>query len=397
MNNYNEIHFPVRPDFQCSQPNAVKHFPHSVESGSRWSTYGSSSGWTSEIIKAAHGEYRERTHFYLDIAVAEKATLNSNLSLEEVSEFTKALAQTSINAPCNSIEEHSFDLTHAFRISDFSPCKIPTACISISPSNNESDNNFYPFRDTCGCSTHETMEKAIHGALKESLERQFLLKFWLTKTHSHRILHTVALFTLRNSPCHNLLKELLKCGELCILDLTDRNFPGSCILICYGNKTSSNTEVKYCAGMAYNKDILSALEKALVELWQTYRFMQSFAARKRSIKEVEDPYLRHFLECNSYSTYEAILCTENAYLQDLNTKEFTSRNLIKSLRELKLNGYLYLYSPPTAPTTHFCKYISPNLFLHMNNSPKLNLINRYSENFSHNIKPEQCSKMVPFP
>ncbi|RNF64774.1 microcin B17-processing protein McbD, partial [Pseudomonas putida] len=46
---------------------------------------------------------------------------------------------------------------------------------------------------------------------------------------------------------------------------------------------------------------------------------------------------------------------------------------------------------------YFCKYFSPNLFLHMNNASHLNIKNTYSEHFLNKIISRQLSRMVPFP
>ncbi|MCO7516906.1 YcaO-like family protein [Pseudomonas guariconensis] len=401
MNIYNEIHTPAATDFELHRPGAVSHLPHSVECGSRWGTYGSSSGWSSEVINCAIGEQFERKHFYLDVPVHDTSKLDNGLTPEECDEFSKAFSQTSTNGHKTPLHSHLFDRTNVFRITDFTPCRIPTVCISISPGRNPVDNKFYPMRDTCGCSAHVTIERAILGALKESLERQFLLRFWLTKTCTDKVSYLDACSTLKNLPSRPLLQQLHKNGELCILNLTDDKFPGSCILLCYGNKNDKHARVKYCAGMAYSDNLASALEKATIELWQTFRFMQSFSSTNNFKKEIEDPYLSYFMECNHYSTYNTIssnIDMSHPKSSSNDTVPLTCQNLISAIRKLKLNGYLYLSALPTKKSNiHFCKYTSPNLFLHMNNAFHLNTKNTYSDFFSKKIITTQLTRMVPFP
>lgn len=305
MNNYNEIHHPTFADFLLIRPNAVRHLPHSIECGSHWRTYGSSSGWSSDIRYSALGEHFERKHFYLDIPVHDTNMLGAGLTTEERKEFTEAFSQTSMSSMHASLQSHCFDRTTVYRVIDFTPCKVPTVCLSISECRSQIDNCFYPIRDTCGCSAHTTIDNAVLGALKETLERQFLLRFWLTKTCPGRIEFNEACNTLTGSASLALFQELKKSGDLCMLDLTDERFPGSCILLCYGNR-DDNAQVKFCAGMAYADTSRAALEKSIVELWQTFRFMQSIDSEHEIKNTLQDPYLKHFLCCNHYDTYEEI-------------------------------------------------------------------------------------------
>lgn len=400
MNFYNEIHHPTFTDFLLLRPSAVNHLPHSVECGSRWRTYGSSSGWSSDITDSALGEHFERKHFYLDIPVHDTCRLGDGLTTEECQAFTKAFSQTLISSEKSSLQSHCFDRTTVYRVTDFTSCKVPTACLSISECKNSTDNGFYPIRDTCGCSAHITINNAVLGAIRENLERQFLLRFWLTKTCTAEIEIDDACLTLTSSASLALFQELKKSGELCILNLTDQRFPGSCILLCYGSQ-DINAKVKYCAGMAYAATSRIALEKSIVELWQTFRFMQSVDSEHELKNPLQDPYLKHFLSCNSYETFKEI-SSEVKFTQHNHeltlSKKLTIQNLLKTLRSLQLNGYLYLSSTPYKRSNlYLCKYFSPNLFLHMNNARHFNLENTYSAPFHNEIISSQNSKMVPFP
>ncbi|HDS1815285.1 YcaO-like family protein [Pseudomonas sp. GD03651] len=399
MNFYNEIHYPTFADFLLIRPSAVTHFPHSVECGSRWRTYGSSSGWSSDITDSALGEHFERKHFYLDIPVHDRNRLGDGLTAKECQAFIKAFSQTLISNEKSSLQSHCFDRTTVYRVTDFTSCKVPTVCLSISECRNPTDNNFYPIRDTCGCSAHITIKNAVLGAIRETLERQFLLRFWLTKICTAKIEFDDACETLAASASLKLFQELKKSGELCILDLTDERFPGSCILLCYGSQDAT-TQVKYCAGMAYAPTTRHALEKSIVELWQTFRFMQSVDCENELKNPLQDPYLKHFLSCNNYNTFREI-SSELAFTQrnhESPPNELTIQNLLKTLRALQLNGYLYLTSTPYKQSNlYLCKYFSPNLFLHMNNANHLNIENHYSTPFFNEIIKNQNSKMVPFP
>ncbi|WP_296234581.1 YcaO-like family protein [Pseudomonas sp. UBA4617] len=401
MNIYNEIHTLAFADFELHRPSAVSHFPHSVECGSRWHTYGSSSGWSASVTISAMGEQFERKHFYLDVPVHDRNKLGEGLTPDELEAFANAFLQTAMTGQKNDLHSHTFDRTHVYRITDLTRCAVPTALISISPCRNSIDNEFYPIRDTCGCSVHMTVDRAVLGALKEAIERQFLLRFWLTKACTGKVKHRDACSALSNRPSFLLFKELERTGDLCILNLTDEHFPGCCILLCYGNRCGKNQHVRYCAGLAYSDDMSSALEKSVIELWQTFRFMHSFYLRGKALSDIEDPYLKHFLESNFYETYIDIttgIINYSKRSKPAKPLPLTSAALIKLLRELQLDGYLYLSSMnSTKRNLHYCKYISPKLFLHMNNASHLNIKNSYSNQFQKQIIPQQLSKMVPFP
>ena len=380
------------------QPNAVRYLPHSIETGSRWQTYGSSSGWGTSIIDSALGEYAERKHFYLDVSSHRIGRLGSTLSRGEIAEFVNAFSQTSHGCSIASIEEHLFALAGAFRVKDFSPCDIPVACILIGECRNEGDDLIVPLRDTCGCSTHETMDKAIYGALAESMERQFLQKFWLTKTYSRLITEDLVVQALEKSPARHLYDQLKVAGELTVFNISDNEFPGRCILICYGNPRRNSSGVSYCAGMSYSSRLSVSIEKALVELWQTFRFMNTFSASGRSAGDLNDPYIRHFMGCNDYATYLAVASSRAKDHYESNDAPLTTRSLIEVIRKKKLNGYLYMSSVIHGSCCgYFCKYISPNIFMHMNNSSHINMKNRYSQAFFDKIIPSQSDVMVPFP
>lgn len=401
MNHYNEISSQSLPDFEFHRPAAVKHLPHSVECGSRWRTNGSSAGWNNEVVKAATGEHLERKHFYLDIEVSDKNPISQGLYPNETTALAVALAQTAKDNSKTEILSHLFDRTEVYRIVDLSRCSIPTALITLNSCSDTDDNRFYPNRDTCGCSAHSNLESAILGAIKEAIERQFLLRCWLTKTCSKPISLSEATSALSTRPSKKLLKALSNAGDITLLDLTDKRFPGRCVLACYGDDSVTTKPVRFCAGMSYASDLESALEKSLIELWQTFRYMHSFFSAGKDINTVEDSYLRHFLSCNRYSTYSAmtsVTSTSAQYGNEHDQKNFDTGTLMRTLKALKFDGYLYVTTTTCAERTiYFCKYTSPNLFLHMNNSSHFNLNNRYSQDFQHQLISERLNTMVPFP
>ncbi|WAH55616.1 YcaO-like family protein [Pseudomonas silvicola] len=389
-----------QPTHLLYQPALNRHYPNIVEIGDPWQRYGSGIGRGTSATRCALGEFYERRHFYMEVATSGMARIEDTLTPQETDDFTKAFKQTKNATQSDlSITTHHFRKTTALRLIDYSECEIPTVCLSINPTGLNIDNNFFPVRDTCGCSFHWDLETVITGALKESLERQFLLRYWLTKeiTRQHNISLCKALLT--GSPAAPLLDALLAEGSISVFDITDSAYPGHCALMLYGAEHTTQ-HVHYCAGMGYGSDVGSAIEKAALELWQTFRFIRDFHLTARCIEDIEDPYLLHFMLCNKFTTYlEAT--SGNTIATSLPTpppRPLSLETLRKNIIQNNLDGFLYLQQKTSEKTIYFyCKYISPRIFMHMNNATSINLHNAYSGTFSSKINPNRSKTMVPFP
>lgn len=381
------------------QPSALLNFPSSVEVSDAFSVTGSGVGNGSNSIKTAIGEYFERRHFYREILPKKRGFLYDFLTGEEVLSFVNAFVQTaSKKCSTKDIEGHEFYLSEVLRSCDFSKCFIPTVCISLSSCKLESDNYLYPLRDTCGCSFHWDEETAFLSAVKEYLERQFLLKFWLTKQCRALVSVAEVRDLLQGKKAWNLYSVLGTSGEVSVFDISDSRFPGVCILVAYG-QNGLDHHVRYCAGMSYASQISEAIEKSLLELWQTYRFMDLFIATDSSENEIKDPYLQHFFACNFYETYKEVVDALVVGSQIVKpVSAFTVSGLLSVLNAQGVSGYFYASkSFLNGVDCIFCKFISPDLFLHMNNSKCINLKNKYSKAFATKILPSRAAKMVPFP
>ncbi|MNF03007.1 hypothetical protein D3C80_2022490 [compost metagenome] len=72
--------------------------------------------------------------------------------------------------------------------------------------------------------------------------------------------------------------------------------------------------------------------------------------------------------------------------------------LLAALKSQQVDGYLYVNSLVIQSGLYFfSKFVSPDLFLHMNNSRGINFRNKYSERFMGQIFSERKKIMVPFP
>lgn len=397
------INLMQKPDLPGSllfQPAGLLALPHSVEVSDALSVNGSGVGGGSNSIKTALGEYFERRHFYREILSSKYGFLSESLTGAEVNSFARAFIQTaSRKVSIREVEAHKFTLSKVVRALDFSMCLIPTVCISLSSYGLDDDNFIYPLRDTCGCSFHWCPNLAFLGAVKEYLERQFLVRFWLTKKCRSVVSTYRALELLSRKKIRHLYHALISAGEISVFDISDARFPGVCILVVYG-QSKENHHVNYCAGMSYSATLSDALEKSILELWQTYRFMDLFKSVDSDEKRIEDYYLRYFLECNLYKTYQEIIDVQVVAdgKRSVSPVEFTLSGFLSALNEQGVLGYFYVRrSMVNGVGCVFSKYVSPDLFLHMNNSQNINLSNKYSKEFAGAILQSRLEKMVPFP
>ncbi|AMZ71537.1 hypothetical protein TK06_10710 [Pseudomonas fluorescens] len=152
--------------------------------------------------------------------------------------------------------------------------------------------------------------------------------------------------------------------------------------------------------MAYAPTLELAMEKSLLELWQTYRFIDLFQSTEQKIENIHDSYLRYFLHCNRFEIYEDIISVQTQELapSHLTTRPFSLTSLLNSIARHNALGYIYLKAIPIEDGLGYCsKFVSPDFFMHMNNSQHINLKNLYSEPFFQEILPARAEQMVPFP
>ncbi|WP_069776281.1 YcaO-like family protein [Metapseudomonas furukawaii] len=397
MNIANQSIFLTSPNILQLQPSAVKELPPSLEVYDSWRNIGAGIGRSGSWYSTAIGEYFERRHFNAEVPYTKKALLGEYLDQDETNSFASAFIQTSKEG-ITSILSHRFHITEVFRLKDFSKCGIPSITLSLGARNYFEDNRFYPRRDTCGSSFHLGLESSLLGAIKEILERNFLLRFWLTNKCSEIYSKEHIEKVLSNQETYSLFNLLSKHGNLKAFNISDPIFPGECALVIYGAHSNSST-VRYCAGMSYASSSGDALNKSLLELWQTFRFLNLFETGFQDTSTIKDPYQRHFIKCNSISTYEEISNPHVDQPRPKNHKhKITLQNLVESIESLGASGFLYVKEETNSEgRMHYSRFVSPDFFMHMNNAEAFNLENLYSRRFLTDILKRRLGKMVPFP
>ncbi|EPC03228.1 hypothetical protein L861_23245 [Litchfieldella anticariensis FP35 = DSM 16096] len=323
-----------------------------------------------------------------------KSTLEKALGSYRGGEFQYAFSQMKSSQDICE-KTHEFGLVEAIDIKDFSPCMVPGISISMYGHNFVGDNNFMPLRDTCANSFHWYAEDAIHGSIREALERQFLIKFWLTATCNRKLCHKEALGEIKNKNAKQFFELMLRKGYVEVLDITDTSFPGACVIVVFG---APEATIQYCTGMSYDENVGRAIEKSVLELWQSYRFLSVYESIFNDISVINDPYQIHFVNSNEFGTFEKMIDVVELNTASKDIEMLNSEELIDLLSGKGISTYIYVKRTVVGDKHgYFSKLISPNMFMHMNTSRNINFKNVYSSAFENKIIQERINEMVPFP
>lgn len=340
------------------------------------------------------GEFLERRHFFSQIPISMRGRLAEVMSDQERSEWMQALMQTG-SAEASDIDQHNFPLTRVID-KQGNERMIPAATVKISSISEHGHDDFFRYHDTSGCSAHVNLEAAILSSVKEQIERQCLLIFWLTGSIGQALSGSIVELSLGDHAA--LYRKLTRNGTLSFFDITIPGCPGYAVLIVYTG--TKNTLVKYCPGLSYALNVESAIRKAFLEMWQSYSFLVAMNSSGGSSEELTDRYHRYFLLCNNIETAEKVCRGEGRALYEV-------RDPMKSYSFLELLSYInttlpywYLYIGLERLNLHnvyMTKFLSPGFFLQMDNSACNNLKNRVSSEFHESFLPNRVSTMVPFP
>lgn len=353
-------------------------------------------GATVKSIQGAIGEYFERRHFFNEVSTVSKKTLHEMMPSLSADAFLSALRQTS-SASTEQLRNHRFSTVRAFNAFTLEQVEIPAVLVALDNISVCHDLDFYPCRDTCGCSCHTGLHQSIQGAVGELMERQSLLLYWLTGQASYELIPDSMTGV---NYIDELIANLVSEGELRILDVTLPGAPGYAILTLYGARNEHST-IKYSTGLSYAPDRESALNKSLVELWQSYICMHNFIIGDYRREDIIDRYQRHFMSCNTYATY-AELCQSTQYrkaplkLSGIRGEKCDTGSLMDFLESITRNLFIYCSGERISDGCLWhTKVLSPDLFLHMDNSGPLNTDNKLYHPGQGIVVREKV--MVPFP
>lgn len=357
----------------------------------RLGTSTSGSGLADDSLRRALGEYFERRHFYHEVrgdATGPLATVQDD-SLRQA--IIKAFHQTATAAARERIGTHCFTLSTVVKLPTFEPTNVPSILFSITGNLLAGDDDFFVCRDTTGCAAHFELPRAVEGALREFAERQYLLRYWLTAQGAADVSSAVA---GRLSPtASNLVEKLRRSGEIHFLDISHGELAGSIILAVY--RGSRDIQVRYCVGLSCDVSPASAADRAVKELWQSYLFLRNMANKADAKALVHDRYHTYFLECNTIATADAML---SGIAPASAAESGRPSGLTKSIHARFQHLLCYLKQTDVLSRRLWCvRVVSPEAFLHMDNSRQFNRDCAFSDAFRTNILPSRQHVMVPFP
>lgn len=384
--------FMLIPQFTSSLPELAQAYDHHRIAPT------SAVGTTLEAICGTIGEFLERRHFFNEVIPDKLLTLSDMVPIEAEDAYSAALMQTAQEKLRPSIRSHQFSCNQVFNLFSHAQVYAPSVFISLSNYDFSEDIGFLPSRDTTGCAAHLRLDAALDGALKELIERQSLLRYWITKQVQQELITMENVKYLKRD-VQELIKNLQKSGSLKIYDITIPGFPGYAVISLYGADDSHI--VQYCTGLSYSYSAVSAIEKSILELWQSYAFLYYFKVGGYDIEDISDNYQRHFWLSNKQETF--ILMTKEKPLREVLLTDFLARpeatrhELESHLKTITKNIFCYARSESLKDILiWYVRIFSPDLFIHMDFSSPINQENSISSECPI-VYADRISSMVPFP
>lgn len=374
--------------------------PRYAWAASRTGASASGSGLAADSLVRTLGEYFERRHFYHEVRGQVRGTIeacredDSGDSLGD--HLLKALVQTCQPHAVGSLRQHAFHLSQVIRLPEWRPVWAPTLLFSVGGPGLEDDTAYLPNRDTTGCAAHFDLGLAMQGAMREFVERQYLLRYWLVGAGG-RDITSAALARL--CPLGTLLAQhLARRGELRFIDLSLGEVEAAIVLAVY--RGHLDAPVRYCVGLSCDSGIGSAADRALRELWQSHVFLTNMAEPGAEAL-VHDRYHRYFIACNTVDTAGELLAgavPANAGAPGAGACARSDEAFAASV--YRRFGPLLAYVAQTTVLHRriWCvRVLTPRAFLHLDNAAHFNLDCAFSRDFAALIRPDRLARMVPFP
>jgi hypothetical protein len=360
-----------------------------VAQASRFSCTGTGVGVGEAAALTAYYEFRERRHFTAHI----RSTHRTSLADMEDRRFARCLAaalrQTS-GAQAEGLDSYPFAVVPGVELTTGRLVEVPLMMTTLRDSG--TDNRFMPATDSSGMAVHAVPQQCLSGALLEFLERQCLLAAWLTGACQSYV-------ELRSVPDEvgNGLREnlaaLMARGRVYVVDIS-LNFSACAFLALYEADTPSR--IMFASGVSAKLDPVTALNKALVELWQGYCHMDLLTGR---MQWEPDRLEKNYLAANGKGTAALFGLRpefEGNLGQLLGRVPASVDRVIKELSAITDNlAYVVGAEGDAADLLHFGRVVSPDCFLHMDVTKPLNRVNKFAEAYGITYPDEGC-RPIPF-
>lgn len=353
-------------------PDPMRHLPTSVTSSDPRGINAGAVGAPKNALVSAMGEYLERLCFY--VYIQSEGTVTESELERPCLDALKTL--TSRPLPDN------FKAIECIRLNDSNPVWAPVNLVSLGVRYEQEP---LPNRDTSGCAIHSDPTTSILTALKEFIERQCLMRFWL---------EDMPRGILEKMPPHPVYDSLSQQGKILVYDISDEAFPVHCFFAVF---LGTGQPVWFSSGLCVDTNPLHAYDKALLELWQIYLYVYGVDVGQIDRKDISDSYQRDFLQYNRQQTHSLfnhsapdLPFPRKAYKADVNC-------LIDAL--LAVGDNLYLYTRTIgcrAKPLTISRIFSPDFFLHIKLTGNMNWGNSYSKKFNR-ILTSRMVQDLPFP
>lgn len=350
-------------------------------------------GSPQESLWRTLGEYFERRHFYTEVRGDQSGRLDELQPIWLQSALRRSLPQTCVDAVRPAIDTHRFSLNQVVELPNWDAVLAPSILFSVSGVGLADDGRFLNARDTTGCAVHFDLRRALVGATRELVERQYLLRYWLTGRGGRDI--TPQLEPGLASTSRELVARLSQTGSVRFLEIGDTDVRAAIVMCVY--RGTADNQVRYCVGLSCGATAVGAADKAVNELWQCYLFLRSMSGVKNVSSLVHDRYHTYFIECNRLETADAMLEGAQADGTQVPTEDDDDRFMESVHARL---GRLLMYARPVRVLQRWLwcvRVVCPAAFLHIDNSRYFNLDCDFAATFRTALRPDRLSVMVPFP
>lgn len=352
-------------------------------------TDGSGIGTPMDASRGAYGESLERSFFYRLTSGQSERSLAS-LDEEIRDSFVSCLLQNKIRR-ADGLESHNFQMSGVWSVYTGDFVFIPTVFISLAGQELVRDRRFLPFVDSTGCAAHNKIESAFQNSFLEFIERQSLIYSW----YNQECRRPIAVEHERLSPqARRIFEALSSRGVVRFFDIS-----------CFENVTvslalfsSEKGPVHFSVGMSASLKSLSAVEKSLIELWQSFVFVSENYDRPELQKGGQKLYHREFLNMNSSQTaYKYRFFESSANVQSVDAESHDFSKLLAEVKDISKNVFFFSrYGEIAGNDILFSKIVSPDFFVHKN----IRQANNYDNAFVRKRFRSPCSvsnEPIPFP
>ena len=362
MTNFRSF-YPVSATTRTSiSPSPLLAEPSAATVGDAQRLFGHGFGEEHASRFKAHGEYLERFIAFRAIPYPYLCTFSEMiLTWEARLAWTQAISETCSDPTLlPHLAQHRFRTVDVRHLITDASAQVPWALVSLH-SDACLDFTYIPIRDTSGSGFHRTRSCAREAALFEFIERQSLTAMWAARRClSHTLLTADQLCDPKTQQLATLLTQK---GVLHLYDISFIPCVHT-VFIAYKAKCADDY-VQFSCGSSAAADWQTAVNKALIETWQTGLLLIQMPIFKE--QDYGSDTLKEEFQKANYAGFDLGI---EAIPHEEQKPSFTDGSLEEALWSLAdVSPHLFIYEQPYSFGTDsgvFCKVLSPDFFIHMN-------------------------------